>query len=571
MILITEQQETYSPELLENHVEFFSILEGHLLYKLLFSFPGDLIRKLDTIYILTSLDFNRKYLDTSFSNYSANPLDFEDSPYFRDILDKFPEPEMTIDESRCKHINDIIRRTKIKLVSEKGFIKNFSHLLNSSDEQLLIFTPFIKGDIKSLLPKLKSKKIVFISNYQIDRASTRNKLKKVNTNSYLNILNQLETINQKIQSSPLNKVKAMNFRAPGFLENFREGLFEKVNAILEENKTRLHFFGEESYVAKRTINYVLSSDIPIYYDLIRGVPQLETPSPPIVLKNFHSLTDPVEQRDLHIGLEKINESLHIILNGLKRNYVEYFNHYEEVPLPERKDFRKSITSIFISLLLEKGRYKSQNYKTFLIIDENLLDTLIPGDVDLETLDLISRNLIPVTENELLHNPDFWYALQAEVKSIREKSDADLEDKLVPQKIRFENQGGSWVIYGLGKDLSFKYSEYLGVKYLCVIIEYWKKYKKSIDVYKLRNIILRYTNQLKRLEEREKELKLNKEHITDLYETDRKAIAERINALKKNDVIKTFIKKHIQYSKYNYRYNDQGKIDCEVIDPYLPDL
>lgn len=571
MILITEQQELYSEELFKQHSELFSILEGHILYKLLFTFRGDLLREVDTIYILTSLNINRRYLDISFLKYSAKPEYYNNTTYLNEIIEKFPGPETIIDESKCKNITDIIRRTKIKLVTDKEYIKEFGRSLNTSDEQILIFTPFIKSEINKLLPKLKSKKIVFGSDYQIDRTSSNRRIKIIDTDTYLTIKKNLDLVNKRIESYSLNLIEARNFRVPEFLENFKDGLLEKLNTIIEENKTRLHFFGEEQYVAKRTINYLLRSDLPVYYDLIRGVPQIVTPTSSIVLNNFHSLTDPIKQKDLYLLVKKISDTLHIILSGLKKNYVEYFNYYEEISLPARKDFRKSITGIFISLLLEKRKYNGQDYKLFILIDQNLLDNFIPGNIDLETLDSITRNMITVTEKELLDSADFWYALQADVFSFKEKRDLESEEMVIPHQVRFEHQMELWLIYGFENDIPLKYSEYLGVKYLCVIIEYSKKYKKGLDVYELRNKVLEYTNQLDILIERKREKKQNQSASIDIYEKDRKAIRERIKALEKIPALKSFIKNHIKYANYSYSYDDQSKIDCEVIDPDLPEL
>jgi len=571
MILITEQQELYSEELLKHHSNLFSILEGHLLFKLLFKFPTNLINELTGIYILTSFKFNRRDLDIAFSKYSAKPEYYNDTTYLNKIIEKFPESETVIDESKSKNITDLIRRTKIKFVTEKEYIKDFGNFLAASDEQILIFTPFIKDEINNLLPKLKSKKIIFISDYQIDRTSSNKRVKIIDTNRYLKIKKNLKQMNEKIQVSPLNLIQARNFRVPDFLENFKGGLIEKLNSIIEENKTRLHFFGEERYVAIRTINYLLRSNLPLYYDLTRGVPQVVTPTSSVVLNNFHSLKDPIKQKDLYLRVKKISESLYIILNGLKKNYVEYFNHYEEIPLPERKDFREYISSIFISLLLEKRKYNGQNYKLFILIDQNLLDIVMPDSIDLETLDLITKNMITVTENELLHSADFWYAIEEDILSMNDKRSSESKEIFIPRQIKFERQIEFWAIYGFDNDIRLKYSEYLGVKYICLIIEYWKKYKKGLDVYELRNKVLEYTDHLNILSERKQEYKQNHSASIDIYEKDRKAIRERIKALEKIPALKSFIQNHIKYANYSYSYDDLGKINCEIIDPDLPEL
>lgn len=572
MIIVTESQEKYSLEQLRNIPELFAILEGHLIFNLISLLDDTSLNKISRINLLTSEEIDQKKTEKALSSYSADPYYYKSTDYIKDIINKFPLPELLSDEKKLIDFNLLVQKTQVFIIKDKESYKIFLEQIKEYNDEIVIFTPAIKNHLSHIISKLPQKKLNLISNYQVNKQRPADKLRRVDTKKYLEITESLRKIKLKIDPNIDEIISAKNFSVSGVLQHFDNTLRVKLNSLLEASCTRVNIFGNDNYIATKAINYLIQSDIPLIYDLENEVPYIKGEDSSLLFINYHMLRQPEKQKNLYQYLKRIDYKRYIILQAIRRHYVKYFADYFEVPLPEAKEFRNKLTGVFISVMNERRKFTEANRMSYFLSSRNLLEPLFPEDITIESIDQVARFSCSVSGNDLVSNADFWYSFNEEISA--NKTNIENQNQVILNPVRIQHikstNSNKWIIYGLGDAIEIDYNK-IGMKYIVLIIDH----KKEIDVIELRKLFLEKTGnktELKKFHEASRNVKK--------FENQRKSIfnaIDRITKIKKekkklNDPalqrLETFIKEHILKDGYVYNFNDKGKIKVEIKDEEL---
>ena len=577
MIIVTESQEKYSLEQLRNIPELFAILEGHLIFNLTSRIDDTSLNKIKRIYLLTSEEIDQRKTEKALSSYSADPYYYKSTDYIKDIVNKFPLPELLSNEEKLKKINLLIQQTQVFIIKDKESYKKFLEQIKEYDDEILIFTPAIKNHLSTIISKLPQKKLNLISNYQVIKKENVDVLRRIDTKKYIEITETLKKINLKAETNIDEIISASNFRVPDVLQHFDDTLRVKLNSLLEASCTRVNIFGKDNYIATKAINYLIQSDIPLIYDLENEVPYIKGEDSSLLFINYHMLVQPEKQKNLYQYLKRIDYKRYIILQAIRRHYVKYFEDYYEVALPESKELRDNLTGVFISVMSARKKLTEASRMSCFLISKNLLDPLFPEDITIEAIDQVARFSCSVSENDLVSNADFWYGLNEEISA--KKADIENYNQVILNPVRIEHiksaNSDKWIVYGLGDPIEIDYKK-IGMKYIVLIIDH----KKEIDVIELRKLFLEKTGnktELKKVQDASKKGSHNEsenqrksmhnaiDRITEIKKEKKKLIDSGELSLKR---LNKFIEEHILYSNYKYNFNDQGKIKVEIIDEEL---
>lgn len=577
MIIVTESQEKYSLEQLRKIPELFAILEGHLIFNLISLLDDTSLNKISRINLLTSEEIDQKKTEKALSSYSADPYYYKSTDYIKDIVNKFPLPELLSDEKKLIDFNLLVQKTQVFIIKDKESYKKFLEQIKEYNDEILIFTPAIKNHLSTIISKLPQKKLNLISNYQVNKQKPADKLRRIDTKKYIEITESLRKIKLKLEPNIDEIISAKNFSVPGVLQNFDNTLRVKLNSLLEASCTRVNIFGNDNYIATKAINYLIQSDIPLIYDLENEVPYIKGEDSSLLFINYHMLRQPEKQKNLYQYLKRIDYKRYIILQAIRRHYVKYFENYYEVPLPEAKELRDKLSGVFIAIMNERRKFTEANRMSYFLKTQNLLEPLFPEDLTIESIDQVAKFSCGVSENDLVSNANFWYSFNEEIAANKTKTENHSQVILNPVLFEHRKSANSnkWIVYGLGDAIELDYNK-IGMKYIVLIIGH----KKEIDVIELRKLFLEKTGnktELKKIQEASK--KKNNEES----EKQRKSILNAIDRITETKKIKKkpidrselslmrlnkFIEEHIHYSDYNYNFNDQGKIKVEIKDEEL---
>jgi len=89
---------------------------------------------------------------------------------------------------------------------------------------------------------------------------------------------------------------------------------------MNDGVKRLQINGEERLLALRFINHVLCSRVPLYYDLLSGVPSLRSPSDPLVFLNYDTLKEPEEEKNFISKLRILISIITLFCRPFRKKY-----------------------------------------------------------------------------------------------------------------------------------------------------------------------------------------------------------------------------------------------------------
>jgi hypothetical protein len=561
MIFIYESQNNFIEH--ENPIfkNVSAYLEASLIYNCLYHLEEEILNKFDQIIFVTNEQVNESLLLSGFNKYSANVDDYKDEvELVTEIFDRFPNADELLNTGKRKKLEQLIHDIQLKIIEDQKKENILAKELLSKNEDFLIFLPFSKSFSIELIGKLSDDNCYLFADSRSAKLRVDKGYHFISRKSYLAVKQKVSDLKSKYDKKNINPLGNRHFRPTELLENFDNGFFNKVVDLQREYQKRLHFYGQDSFIAKKAIERVLNSVDKYYYYLPQDLNKIDDESQSMVICNFDSVDDPKSYKKLFDKVKNINDSFYIVLQALRKVNYPYFSSYQEVQVPEQAVIRKRISGLFLSLVIEKRLYDDKYWKLFPLVEFNLLENLIPKTESFEYINKAFDSFGILNFNDLIENSLFWCLFQDRITEII--NDSKNTKSLVPKKkITFERLGDNWQISGLGKPIIKEYSS-IGIKYLIVIM----KSKISLEPIDVRNSTFKYCKDIESYTERQKNSKQKQISIFELNESDRKTIGSAISGLKKDEKLQKFIEEHFSFSGKGNIFDSKNKIEIKIIDP-----
>ncbi|MCF8356266.1 MAG: hypothetical protein K9H48_17585 [Melioribacteraceae bacterium] len=529
------------------------------IYQFLYKIPLEYLKDIQELYFINNNDnFEINNYLPIFRDFTADLFRFEKEEFIKDIIDETPPPELRNNRERISLCENIINSTK------EIVFKTLDDLPDYISDRLLIFIPNLSVKNKNQIISVKSRDLHLFTNYGLSKNEEIIELDIVN---YIEIEGKLNSIKEETNLNNYDYVNLRNFRPPTFLENFGNSFYDDVLSIASENEKKVYLEGDNLYLAKRGIDHFTSSEITMLFDLRRGINQIDFSSRSIALLNIDSIKRNEEFKSIYKKIYERDENYYTVLEGLKVSFMDYFNNFRMVQLPDDQKIREIVTSIFISLLIEKHVYKERHEKLYPIVQKNLLNNLFTEEIDLSTLDATITKMGNISYYDITQSAEFWNIfLQTYSELLNGKSKPPPKIK---NEITFVHQENDWIITTSDHYFHVSYLRNNPVKYLVVIIRYNQIYKKPIDIDVLREKVIEYDkkpNWNRKIADFRKEKYINFEQI---YKTCNKQLCELKKPHYKERIFAEIYTKYVRYSKASYSLNLPPEITIEIQDENLP--
>ena len=551
MIFIYEPQHLIPHNCLEDYKTCYAMKDATYQFEFLIQLDKDIIEEIDKIYFVHPKDLTVKIYENTFSNYYPEINKYNDKEIIKKIfeLTLLPRQVDKNDDEKYRKIISLIHSQK--MVEESS--NSLSEICAKENGKILIYLPYKKEKTEMILTNAKDHNIRLYTNTINMKVRTGAKVVQVDPKLYKKISNNLNKIRTQVQID--NPVAAYYYRPKSLLDVFENSLLKQINLIKRDENKRLNITGEERLLAISCISHILSSYTPNYYYLAEGIPSVVYKDAPAVFLNFDSVKDSEDEKKLYKLTKKIGFDQHIILQSFHDKYSEYFNNYEKINLPNRDDLSRFLSELFFALLDAKTKITDDYHKLYSLLSYNIFVDILNKTPKLDHIEQVISSIEKLTPEDLFHNVDLWYFINAELDRLEKNLKTNMDYK-VKKRVRFEFNGNDWEISGLTKK-TIIVRDLNGIKHIVLIILYHQYFNKEIDVTKLRYLTSKIENPS--LEEKTDSVDL---------EADRNSVSEALIVAKRDLSISDFCKNYIKYGKYNYSVKHSNEIECEVIHPIL---
>lgn len=594
MIFIFEPQIDYNRNFPEDFITLYALNETAYIFNFLFDLATnkkEQFDEIDKIIVVsdaltenTSVKKSLRKYENVFTNYSPFSAKYAAEKYYSDILDVMPDLEK----------NDGIISSKIvALIRNCDFTeacpynKTIKDNLKDGPETYLYYLPFTKKYLDDLLRNFVDKEDMLILYSHSEKMRTRefNGIIRVDTKKYFQTLRMLEKA-RKIEVSALDASHSdlRNYKPAELFRNFPD---EFCSSLREANlKKHISINGEDDYLMLRTINYIVRHTIPNYYDLRRGIPEIDCDSGAYVFLKADTLQDTADARKLFWQLREISSEEYIILQRLRELFYDlYFNSYMKLNLPVQDKVNNALTNIFLSLTNESSAFNDQYYRLERISRTNCLNELLSELTSIEAMSKVIANLKNITTKDLLFNTDLWYYIRTTSEKVLKK-----EKPLAGRILKLEHSARGWKFHGLVTKRILEFSNLKGLLLLAIIMEY----KKHISYGEITQILCEYldenisdSNNVKTNSKPRSEIKTDLISQQDRYRKNyfanfnylrNSSKGKSINGKKENrkssqskmdrDILSKFIIEYVECVDNGYVLKENDKYSCVVIDPRL---
>jgi hypothetical protein len=554
MIFIIEQQIPVIQD--KKYRKISPYREACLIYKSLTLLSHEKLISITKIHFLVTESIDEPVYKYCFSKYSADVTSYKsDKEIICEIIHEFPDIDEIEKNIKSNHIVDLINKLDIFPILAEKKQKEYVSINNNSVAPFLFYLPYCRPLSFYLLKEFTKANVELYSDKKTLKGRSSKEHIFIDINKYFVIKDNLEKIKPQIIK---NEKELNSFQSKELLEYFGDEVFKRIIGYSSSRNKKIHIYGKDKFIIKKVIERMLLHLDWCYYDLPEELKNIEKKEKSVVAYNFDQLGNNEEYKYLYDKLKEFDEIYYVIVQAIRNVNSKYFSYFEEIEMPSSKDFEKSLSSIFLVLLLEKGIY-IDNKRILGNFNNNLLRNMIPDVESLETLFKAINEFDDIRYNDLKNNAGFWYYLSYLVESISAKTKAPQKIK---QLIRFERSGQSWEIHGLAHNISI---DRKGILYLCVIILNSLANRQPLDSSGVRMFANRYMG---------KEIKKNgsKESDFDNLESDRKTISSAISDLKnENTILKEFIEEYFTFSSTANTFNHKDKIEVIVKVPELRKL
>lgn len=567
MLYIIENQKRYDPDIDVNYLMANPYSEASGIYKSLYHLSADLLKTIDKIILFINDERIRKSYSKGFSKYSANANDYklgQDIATIKEIIYQMPSSDELLNLEKRTTIEHLINNILIENISKST--QYAESIKIDIYEEALFYLPFCKETSYDLIHAIPPTQLKLFTNSGFIKCKNKKQFIFIDTNSFNETSKILDNVKQKCTSHHRNPYSFQNYKHPEMLENFTNGFFDTISQLSGAYKKRIHLYGADEYIAKRAIDRILLSSEHINFTLPKDLRNIQHINKSIVVYNLHSLQNSKDIHVLYQEVKKIDETFYVVLQALSCTKIEYFGYYEPVEVPSHEEIRTKITSLFLSLLIERRIYTDSFGWLLGLVEQNLLSKLIPEVESLEILFKAISEFEDLQIDDLIGNAAFWVYFNTSINRINNRLVTDISAKR-KDTLTFSNEGDFWDISGLNDTIRLLYYTHKGVKYLVTIIKYSILYKKSADASTIRRITAKYMGDSNFLTKRNK----TKEPLINLLEKDRKTISSAIGEIKRKpklNKLKEFIEEYIKYENKSYYFDHKNQIDINIIDPLL---
>jgi hypothetical protein len=270
--------------------------------------------------------------------------------------------------------------------------------------------------IDDLIVKEKKLELELFSDYDSARIESDEEIFKIDRTKFVSIKKKLVNINNIIAKMEPDPILARNFYVPNLVKALGSYFENKLDEIKSEEWKQLHFEGGDYFCALRGINEVLHYDSPQYLELINA-PVVKVPEKQsLVLLGVEAYSSPDKLKHLYDLLKNRRDDFFTILQSKKMKLYTYFYQYEKVDVPDDNKIKEVSTLLFLALLIERVKFEGRIHTLYPIAQHLLLNDLLTELKDVETLhNLISKSK-KITEEDLVENEVYWYALLETIKT-----------------------------------------------------------------------------------------------------------------------------------------------------------
>jgi len=471
MIFICDNQFPLSIPSTSRDVKASTYKEAGALYKSLYYLADDILENVEEINILIEgSEVDEKSILKVLKQYSAN---IEDYPQEKDIMveiwDKFPDEKELRDTLRRTKIERFIQGATVTLLAGGKKTKKEVNALIQDSKSFLFISSHTNKNCLVLLESLSDNQVTIL----IERRKSKNEIGDdcypITKQKYLQLEKELVNAQEqydRLQSEPW---RSRDYTPDDPLRYFENGFYRKLDPRTKSSNTKVHFYGQDEFLADRAIKMILmGAESPKYFSMPAQLEVIETEGKPTVILNFDKINDPNSYYKLHERVKSIEDVVYVVLQAIRNVNSKYFSYYETIEIPNQNEIRKHITGIFISFLADHKLYRDDYWKLAILDKYNLLQKVIPHVENLEMLYKCLKDFSELTFKDLLYNVDFWFVFEERVKAeIKSK----LEQPEIEQKrsVSFVCNGDNWEVYGLGNPIQFEYSKSLGIKYIAIIV------------------------------------------------------------------------------------------------------
>lgn len=592
MIFIFEPQIDYNKTIPEDFFTLYSLAEAGYIFNFLFDLAvrdEKQFEEIDRIFIIkdqfnlnNSLKKSFKILGNTFNTYSPFSEMYKDEKHYADILDFLPDR----DKNDGLHSSEIITLIKNCQFCEVSWCDDrIKEHLKDNSELFLFYLPYNKqylGNLSQIFFQ-KEDSLILYSNSDSMRTKEFQGIKRLETKKYFDTLKLLEDarkIELSVIESPTSELR--NYRPDELIRNFSDDFYPELCRSITHR--HISISGDDDYLMKRSVNHILRSYIPAYYDLKAGIPELGDDSDALVFLNADKLLDFNEARKLFNQLKGIPSEDYIILQRIKELFCrQYFDNYLRLNLPSEDKIKSILTKIFLSLINEISAFRDSYFRLERISKTNCLNELLSELTSLEEMFSMILRLQHLTVRDLLCNADLWYYIRTS-----SGNNASKKKSVSGKLIKLKHTGKGWKLEGLINKRELEFPDLKGLLLLAIIIEY----KRHISYGEITDILSEYlgnnVNEIKG-NKSERNTRKNDTDKFDQYEKLRKNYFANFNYLRKSTISKNdnnttknkinkfktdrellgiFIREHIECVDNGYVFNENNKLQCIIIDSKL---
>lgn len=560
----------------ESDLRYF-LVNAHEIYNFLYVLgrsitepEGSRFRKIRKLVILNAdKNLNSKEFTKVLADYSPDPRAYGELLEEKDII-KFPAADKLTDKFIKSRIKDVFQNAEV--LNQNGSSKDkLTEQLCENNSEFLFYLPICNEPSKELIRSLNTNKqeLYLYSDSESMKCRSFTGLKEIKATRYLEVESKLTEARNLLSQMEPDLFEVRNQTPPGLFEALGESFGATIKRIKEKEIKHIVIQGQDQFLTHQIANALISSETPLFFDLSRGLPYFDKDiSSSVVLLNLHKLQDNPNKKKLFDLIKAVDKAGDfVILQCNDSSWEKYFFGYEKILLHLESELQARATSLFTSLLMYNNLFNGFLYKLFLIAKTDCLNGVIPKVKSITSLNNIIKNLLPVSDADLLENIAFWCGIEmeAEASVLNDEANVPEEDEVIPETISFSLEGNDWFITMPGCPPSMiPYNSNIGLKYIIVILQNHNYGQdKEIHIEPLREIVIKYAEGFNRIK--------NKQAMQDIEDI-RKNIQDAIGSLKTDyPRIKEFCDNHIEYAKEYYSFRPKGKqsgkiAKCEIYDP-----
>jgi hypothetical protein len=558
MIFICDNQFSLPTSTTDKALKAFTYKELGIIYKDLYALPENIFKDVETIVLFIQANLkDEQALLNIIKHYSADENDYpEDVELMNEICHVFPTSDERSDPKKRVKTEKLIKELSIISFENSKKVKKAVDSLAQDSKLFLFNCSHIKNNSLALIEKLADDQVLIQGDSLAAKLNEEICYYTISRQKYLQINKELVSARQNHDELKIERRKTRDYRPGDPLEYFPNSLFDKLVSLIKTQNKKVHFYGQDTLLSNRAIEKLIPGEDRISYNMPKDLSIVPLEENDTIIKNFDNISDTSGYYDLHQRVKGLENKFYVILQAIRNVDSQDFYYYEKVEIPRSNEIRKHITGIFLSLLVDRYKYKEEQSELYTLVKFNLLEKVIPQVENLETLYKCIKEISELTIKDLLTNINFWYVLEEKVNEEFIKSQRQSESK-PKKKIIFESSEKEWILFGLGNPLQFDYAKSIGIKYIAIIISYYQLYGKPIDVSKLRDMAHDLDDSTP--------LKYQYNQCSD---NDRVAIHNNIKRIQTKQAMENFCKNHIKKSKTDYWFDSKNEVECEVIHPKI---